>query len=348
MHTSVTKAALTVAAALIASVSLSAQGDPNNPTGSTGLLLIDKRGNHVRFFDPATFRELSSFSTGQKAPHEVAISRDHRTAYIPIYGDGVIRDNPNPGNEILIMDLTSRQMTGKIDLSPCQAPHGIQIDGNGMLYVVCDISKTLLVVNPATGRIDATIDVEGTGHWLAVLPSGTKAYVSHQGGGDFISVIDLKARRMLGRVAAPGGSAGIVASPDGTRVFAMVGGRTSPPTVLVIDTAKDMAVDSVRLQGHAQPGYKLRVSLDGKTLITCGFVNGSDSWINILDLSALHAEQRVVKAGRGSMGFAFAPDGRTVLIANDGDGTVTVVDLREGRVSNTFKGGTGIENVTYY
>jgi len=41
---------------------------------------------------------------------------------------------------------------------------GIQIDARGMLYVVCDISRTLLVVNPATRKVDATINVEGTGH----------------------------------------------------------------------------------------------------------------------------------------------------------------------------------------
>jgi hypothetical protein len=28
--------------------------DPNNVTGTSGLVMIDKRGNLVRFFDPAT------------------------------------------------------------------------------------------------------------------------------------------------------------------------------------------------------------------------------------------------------------------------------------------------------
>ena len=41
--------------------------DPNNPTGSKGLILIDKRGNYVRFFDPKTQKELSGFPTGQGA-----------------------------------------------------------------------------------------------------------------------------------------------------------------------------------------------------------------------------------------------------------------------------------------
>jgi hypothetical protein len=48
------------------------------------------------------------------------------------------------------------------------------------------------------------------------------------------------------------------------------------------------------------------------------------------------------------MGFAFAPDGVTVLLANDGDGTVTVADFRRGVVISTFKAGTGIETASYY
>jgi DNA-binding beta-propeller fold protein YncE len=217
-----------------------------------------------------------------------------------------------------------------------------------MLYVVCDITRTLLIVNPATRAVEATIDVEGTGHWLALLPDGSKAYVSHQGGGEFISVIDLKARRMVGRI--PTASGGIVASPDGRRVFAMTRGRAgTPAVVVVIDTAKDEIVDRVALQGHVQPGYKLRLSLDGSMLLTCGFDGGAaDSMVNVLTVANLHGEQKVFRAGKGTMGFGFAPDGVTVLLANDGDGTVTVADIRRGAVTSTFKAGTGIETASYY
>jgi DNA-binding beta-propeller fold protein YncE len=340
--------AVALALTLLAHAPLLAAEDPNNPTGRNGLILVDKRGNYVRFFDPVTLKQLSSFSTGNQAGHEVAISPDHRTAYIPIYGDGVINRNPNPGNVVLMVDLASRQVSGTIDLSPCKAPHGIQVDAKGMLYVVCDISRTLLVVNPTTRRTEATINIEGSGHWLAVLPDASKAYVSHQGGGEFISVVDLKARKMVGRM--PTASRGIIASPDGRRVFAMTGGPKGPPVVVAIDTATDRIVDRVGLQGHAQPGYKLKISLDGATLITCGYELGGkvESMVNLLSLSDLHGPQKFFRAGRGTMGFAFGPDGRTVLLANDGDGTVTVADTKRGVVTNTFQAGTGIETLSFY
>ncbi len=113
---------------VLAKVATTLAADPNNPTGSKGLILVDKRGNYVRFFDPKTQTELSGFPTGQGAAHDLAISPDLKTAYIPIYGDGVYNRNPNPGQSILIVDLATQKVSGTIDISPYQAPHGIQID----------------------------------------------------------------------------------------------------------------------------------------------------------------------------------------------------------------------------
>ena len=48
--------------------------DPNNATGSKGLILVDKRGHYIRFFDPKTEKELSSFPTGPGAAHDLAVS----------------------------------------------------------------------------------------------------------------------------------------------------------------------------------------------------------------------------------------------------------------------------------
>ncbi len=61
--------------------------DPNNITGSKGLIMIDKRGGFVRFFDPDTFQEVSKLEVFR--PHELAISPDRKTAYVPLYGDGI-------------------------------------------------------------------------------------------------------------------------------------------------------------------------------------------------------------------------------------------------------------------
>ncbi len=315
--------------------------DPNNPTGTSGLILIDKLGHFVRFFDPAMFKEISSLDVGVN-PHDLAISPDHKTVYATVYGDGIYGRNPHPGHTVAIIDLPSRTVSGMIDVSPYQAPHGIQIDTAGMLYVTCDLSRKLLVIDPGKRAIEAAIDTEGTGHWIAVLPDGSKAYVTNKNDKLFVSVIDLKARKMIGRVPAPNGTEGIVASPDGKRVLVA---DHAEPVILVIDTASDTVVDKIAMKGNAKGMYKVRYTVDGSKVLA---MNSTESLINIFSASNLHGGQQVLTVGKAPMGFAFSPDGKTALIANHGDGTVSVIDLQTSRVVSSFVGGTGVETLSYY
>jgi YVTN family beta-propeller protein len=339
-----TNKAAFLALAGLAAVTLvfaAASVDPNNPTGSHGLIVIDKIGRHVRFFDPSTYKEMSNLDVGV-APHDVAISPDHKFAYTPVYGDGVYGKNPHPGHTIAIIDLATRQLVGNIDVSPYQAPHGIQVDAAGKIYVACDLSRKLLVIDPKTRSIEAAIDTEGTGHWIAVLPDASKAYVAAKNDRLFVAVIDLKKRSIIARIPAPNGIQGITASPDGKYVVA---NDLTEPKLLIINTATDMVEVSLPLQGNTKASYKPRFSPDGSKLLVCNMTEAS---VNVIDTADAHGEQHVITVGKDPMGFAFAPDGKTVLVANHGDGTVSVVDLSQNRVVSSFTGGSGVESLAYY
>jgi hypothetical protein len=71
----------------------------NNPTGKRGLIAVDKVGGKVRFYDPSSFKEIAALDV-DKLPHEVAITPDHRTAYVSIYGPGIFGNNPTPAQTI--------------------------------------------------------------------------------------------------------------------------------------------------------------------------------------------------------------------------------------------------------
>src|SRR5688572_1960778 len=329
---------IVIVVALVAA--LPAAGESlNHTTGSDGLLLIDKLGGHVRFFDPTSLAERSSLEL-PKNPHDFTLSADHRLAYVPIYGPGVYNRNPEPGHELYVLDLAERKVAKVIDLSPYRSPHGVQIDANGLVYVTAELDRKILVVDGAAGRIVATIDHEGAGHWLAVLPDGSKAYVANKDDKPFVSVLDLRARKQVGTVPMPRGTQGITASPDGKRVIAMDIAR---PEIAVIDTSNDQVLDRIALADTTDAAYKAYYSPDGKWLLTM-----AGSSISILDAANLRAPQRTFKVGASPMGIGFSADGKTALVANHGDGTVSAVDLATATVTKTFKAGTGIETLTYY
>jgi DNA-binding beta-propeller fold protein YncE len=332
---------LTVAFAAAAIPALAALVDPNNPTGTGGLIMIDKRGELVRFFDPATLKETGTLKL-DAAPHELAISPDHKTAYVPLYGDGVYGNNPHPDHRIVAIDLATRRVSATIDVSPYIAPHGLQVDNNGMLYASCDLSRKLLIIDPKSQKIQAAIDTDGTGHWSAVLPDGSKAYVANKNDRLFVSVIDLKARKMIGQVPMPKGTQGITASPDGKRVIAI---DFRDPQFYVIDTATDKIIDTVVVEKNTVGPFRARYSPDGSILITA---NSSNPLANIFDAKNLHAPQKTVPIGQQGFGIAFSADGKTALVSNHGEGTITVIDLVKNQVIQTFKAGTGIETLSYY
>jgi len=314
----------------------------NSPTGAAGLLLIDKMGREVRFLDPATFKEISSVEVGV-APHDFAISPDHKTAYIPVYGDGIYGRNANPGHTVAVVDLVNRKVDQIFDISPYQAPHGIQIDPSGKtIYVTCDLSRKVLVIDTKSRTIKATIDTEGTGHWIAVLPDASKLYVANKNDKLFVSVLDLKTNKLIGRVPAPNGTQGIVASPDGKTVIVA---DNSEPKLLVIDTKTDKVVDTIPLEGGTRGVYKPYFTPDGSKVVVC---SENPPLVHILDANHLHGKQTVLTVGKDPMGFAVSRDGKTLLVANHGDGTVSVVDLKEGKITSAFKAGTGIETLAYY
>jgi YVTN family beta-propeller protein len=315
--------------------------DPNNISGTDGLIMIDKRGGFVRFFDPAGLEQVATLDLGDP-PHELAISPDRKAAYIPLYGDGVYGNNPNPDHRIVIVDLETHALKATIDVAPNLACHGLQVDSSGLLYASCDLSRTLLVIDPRTQTIETTIDIDGAGHWAAVLPDGSKAYVANKDDRPFVSVVDLKTRKLIARVAMPNGTQGIAASPDGSRVLAM---DFSEPKIHVIDTARDEVVAIVDVTDNSIGPFRARYSPDGRTLIT---VNHIDSVANVFDGRDLAKPQKVVAVGRQPFGIAYAPDGTTVLISNHGDGSISVLDLAKGEVIDSFTAGTGIETLSYY
>jgi YVTN family beta-propeller protein len=330
----------------LAAAASAAALDPNNTTGSQGVLLVDKLGAHIRFLDPVNLKEISNIEVGVN-PHDVALSPDHKFAYIPIYGDGVYGRNPHPGHEIAIIDLTTRKQSGTIDISPYIAPHGIQVDRDGMVYVTCDLSRKLLVVNPKTQKIDAAIDTEGTGHWVAVLPDRSKAYVANKADKLFVTVIDLKKRTIVARIPTPKGSQGIAASPDGKRVAVV---DLADPVLVMIDTATDKVVDFVPLDESAgRASFKPKFSPDGSTLLVCkNGPQGTQGMAGILSTADLHKGQLWLMVGKDPMGFGFAADGKIALVANHGDGTVSVIDLSLKRVTKYIDAGKGIESIAYY
>jgi len=313
---------------------------PNFPTGDRGLIAVDKAGNRVLFLDPVTLQTLDVLDGFAPRVHELAISPDRTTAFAPIYGDGRHGANPHPGHQIAAIDLATRGHTGDLSVTPYLAPHGLRWGPRGELYCVCENSGVVLELDAATGEHRAVIDVGSTNaHRIEVLPDGSKLYTENEED-PWATVVDLRRRERLPDVPAPGGLAGIGMHPDGGTVVLVGGAR---PELLVLDTTDDTVVRTIRLTGHQQPAQIARYSPNGLHLVV---TSNDEDIATILDADL--AIQGTVSLGQDPMDMAFAADGRSVVIGNQGDGTLTVVDLHNTRVVRTVEAGVGVESLAFY
>ena len=353
MTNAFSKAALAACVALgflVTPGASNAQYAGSNVTGTAGLIAVDKVGNKIRFYDPATLAEIKVIDQPLKAVHELAISYDHRKAYIPIYGDGVYLANRNPGNKIVVVDLQSKEIEGIIDLGINMAPHGIVATRSGMLWVVSDETNRLMLVNPATKTVVEDYAVPGIGsHFIAMLPDESKIYISNKQSGvavfnvarrEFVGTIPLSPTTGIGR-----GSESLTPTPDGKR---LVVADNDENHLRIIDTMTDREVMKVPLRDRAPNPrvklVKLMFSPDGKHLLATNYGAGQ-AWV--IDGADLH-NQVMLSVAKGPQGVAFAPDGRIALISSHDSGLVSRVDLVSKRVLEVLDGGTGIEVLAYY
>lgn len=314
--------------------------NPNYPTGTAGLIAVDKMGNKVLFLDPQSFTVVAALEGFAPRVHELAIAPDRARAYVPIYGNGRHGANPVPGSSIVVIDLRTRRYISDISVAPNLAPHGMRWGPAGQLYCTCEDSGVVLEIEPESGSIRRAYNVGSrNAHRIDVLPDGSKLYTENEEDG-FASVIDLRTSRPLRGIAAPHALAGLGLSPDGRQLILV---DAAQPNLLVVDTARDEIVRTIRLSGHQEPAQIVRYAPDGRHVL----VTSHDEGLGTL-LTADLGTQRSLRLGKEPMDMAFHPDGRTVLVGNQGDGTITVLDLERAAVRMTVEAGAGVEVLAFY
>lgn len=115
------------------------------------------------------------------------------------------------------------------------------------------------------------------------------------------------------------------------------------PQVMVVDTATDEVVSTISLEGHDKAAQVARYSPNGRHLI----VTSVDAPLATIFDAGL-GTQRLLRLGQGPMNMAFHADGRTVLIANQNEGTLAVCDLDRAEVLRTVRAGVGVEALSFF
>src|ERR1041384_1820773 len=123
-----------------------------------GLIAVDKMGGKVLFLNPASYETETVLEGFQRTVHELLVLSDIGRAYVPIFGDGIHGRNPNPGHTLHVFDLHNRTRVADIDLRPLIAPHTLKFGPDGLIYITCENSAVVAIVDPESNTVIGTID----------------------------------------------------------------------------------------------------------------------------------------------------------------------------------------------
>jgi len=309
-----------------------------NTGNARGMIAVDKMGGKVLFLNPATYETEVVIDGFQRTVHELLVVPETGLAYVPIFGDGIHGRNPNPGHLLCIIDLVRRTHVGDIDLRPYIAPHTLKLAPDGLIYITCENSAVVAVIDRTTHKVVEAIDSGSTnGHRLIISPDGRRLYTENEEDGT-VSVIDLETRKLLGKIKTPRPLAGIAISADGRTVVAV---DDEEPTLFLIDAAAERVVDTIRLDGVAQAAQIARYSPDNSLI---GVTSLKSDTVSLVDPS--FRTQTAIKVGNQPMDMAFRGD--ELFVACQGDGSVHVIDIPNRRHKASFKAGTGCESLGFF
>src|ERR1043165_527273 len=304
---------------------------------SRGLIAVDKMGGKILFLNPASYETETVLDGFQRTVHELLVLPDIGRAYVPIFGDAIHGHNPNPGHTLHVIDLHNRTRVADIDLRPLIAPHTLKLGPDGLIYITCENSAVVAIIDPKTNEVIGTIEAGSTNApRLIISPDGQRLYTENEEDAS-ISVIDLPARKLIGQIKTPQPLAGIAISGDGRTVVAV---DDAEPNLFLIDAASEK-IRAVPLQGVPKAAQIARYNDDFSLLavsaVSCGMVS-------LIDPS--FTQQTAIAVGSQPMDMAFRND--ELFVGCQGDGTVHVIDIASRAWKASFPAGTGCESLGFF
>ena len=285
------------------------------------LLVANRTGGSISFFDLASGIEMARVPIGPAIPHEVAVSADGRLALTGEYGP-----NEAPGRHIVIIDVADARAVGRIDLGPKSRPHSLVFLPDGRRAVATlEQSDRIALVDVVDRNVVRMYPTGGReGHMVRLSPDGARAFVTSRGAEGTLSVISLKGESPPVVIPTGAGAEGLAVTKDGREVWVV---NRDARSISIVDTQLLKVISTIEVPPDAR---RAEISASGRVLVPHGGTDDAPAqFLSVYDVKSRALVNRLAlhEGRKGAGGFGIHIVGERVFVSDRMDRALFVMDL---------------------
>jgi DNA-binding beta-propeller fold protein YncE len=305
----------------------------------SSLLLVANKGDHtLGLVDPRAGQQVAAVDEAGVTGHEVIASPDGRTAYVPIYGDSGVGLPGSDGDHLVVVDLASRKVTGRVDFGHGVRPHCPMIGPkDGLLYVTTELDKAVTIIDPKTLKIVGSIPTtQLESHMLAITRDGSRGYTANVGPGT-VSVLDMKARKTIAVIPVAPKVQRIALSVDDKLVFTS---DQTKPQLAVIDTTTNKVKTWVQMPAQ---GYGTAPTPDGRWLVVALRTGNQVAIIDLQNMKVAHT----IEVPAVPQEVVIPPHGQVAYVSCDASHKIAAIRISDWKVEKVIDAGPGADGLAW-
>jgi YVTN family beta-propeller protein len=256
-------------------------------------------------------------------------------------------------SDVTIIDPATDTIIKRIALGEYTNAHMAMLNHDGKKLLISATGRDrFLVVDLVTGQTEHTVMTGHSPEHFDATPDGRRAFVGNIEAST-VSVIDVHDGREIQRVEGFFAPHGFSVLPDGSKVYVSSLGAHE---VAVLDAngrlLKRLAIGNVGRVAARDPQRYLSAvkGIVNPTLTRDGaFAYAADSDAGVLAIIDTRTDQivKTLKVGEQPWRAYSSPDGRWMLVPNNGDSTVSVIDTASQKVVAQLNAGSEMTGVNY-
>jgi YVTN family beta-propeller protein len=258
-------------------------------------------------------------------------------------------------NDLAFMDIKTHKVIGSVFLGKNVNPHMVMMSPDGR-YVVTGGTRSnkAYIVDAATLQLVKVIPVDFAPEHLAFSPDG-RWYYQGNPEGDSVSVIDMVSLTKVKTINGLKSPLNVTFTPDGSKAYV---GNYGAHWVGVIDVRRHELVKKIEVANF--PGFALldperyllnepqginiaMFSPDGKTLYAA---DGDLGVVSVIDPRE-DKVTKIIRVGKNPWRVYMGHDGKYAIVPNNGDQTITIIDIRSNKVAATLEAGADMTGVNF-